>query len=156
MCFWLCVKQGCDGSVLLDDTSTFKGEKSALPNKNSIRGFEVIDAIKSALEKACPSTVSCADILTLAAREAVYLVRFSSFTFLNILRITIRPLCINIVNSTFWSKILRVEAHFGLFLWVAEMAQLLARVRLINCHHLLSPLKILLPNSLTRALILTM
>ncbi|KAF7809801.1 Peroxidase 10 [Senna tora] len=68
-----CFVIGCDGSVLLDDSSTFKGEKNALPNRNSIRGFEVIDAIKSALEKACPSIVSCADILTLAAREAVYL-----------------------------------------------------------------------------------
>ncbi|XP_020217997.1 peroxidase 10 [Cajanus cajan] len=68
-----CFVIGCDASVLLDDTDTLKGEKNALPNKNSIRGFEVIDTIKSALEKTCPSTVSCADILTLAAREAVYL-----------------------------------------------------------------------------------
>ncbi|RYQ80537.1 hypothetical protein Ahy_Scaffold1g106885 isoform H [Arachis hypogaea] len=59
--------------MLLDTTSTFTGEKNALPNKNSVRGFEVIDTIKSALEKACPATVSCADILTLAAREAVFL-----------------------------------------------------------------------------------
>ncbi|KAK7367510.1 hypothetical protein VNO80_09523 [Phaseolus coccineus] len=68
-----CFVLGCDASVLLDDTDTLKGEKNALPNKNSLRGFEVIDTIKANLEKACPSTVSCADILTLAAREAVYL-----------------------------------------------------------------------------------
>jgi peroxidase len=61
--------------VLLDDTDTLKGEKNALPNKNSLRGFDVIDKIKSDLENACPSIVSCADILALAAREAVYLVR---------------------------------------------------------------------------------
>ncbi|XP_059293701.1 peroxidase 10-like [Lycium ferocissimum] len=68
-----CFVNGCDGSVLLDDTSTFTGEKNALPNRNSARGFEVIDAIKANLEKACPSTVSCTDILALAAREAIYL-----------------------------------------------------------------------------------
>lgn len=72
------VSQGCDGSILLDDTSTLKGEKNALPNRNSVRGFEVIDDIKASIEKACPSTVSCVDILTLAAREAVYLVRKNS------------------------------------------------------------------------------
>ncbi|GLU13600.1 hypothetical protein SLE2022_302270 [Rubroshorea leprosula] len=68
-----CFVNGCDASVLLDDTSTTKGEKNALPNRNSARGFEVIDNIKANVEKACPSTVSCADILTLAARDAVFL-----------------------------------------------------------------------------------
>ena len=66
--------QGCDGSLLLDDTSTFKGEKNLLGNKDSVRGYEVIDKIKSDVEKACPSSVSCTDIVTLASREAVYLV----------------------------------------------------------------------------------
>lgn len=66
--------QGCDASVLLDDTSSMEGEKGAAPNRNSVRGFEVIDAIKASLEKACPYTVSCADIISLASRDAVYLV----------------------------------------------------------------------------------
>ncbi|KAK4712240.1 hypothetical protein R3W88_006753 [Solanum pinnatisectum] len=66
---------GCDGSILLDDTSTFIGEKNAFPNRNSARGYEVIDAIKANVEKACPSIISCTDILTLAAREAIYLTR---------------------------------------------------------------------------------
>ncbi|XP_061352823.1 peroxidase 10-like [Gastrolobium bilobum] len=68
-----CFVNGCDGSVLLDDTSTFKGEKNAKPNRNSIRGFEFIDIIKSKLEFVCPSTVSCADLLAITAREAVNL-----------------------------------------------------------------------------------
>ncbi|KAJ4964860.1 hypothetical protein NE237_016709 [Protea cynaroides] len=67
-----CFVNGCDGSVLLDDTSTFIGEKNSGPNRNSVRGYEVIDDIKANIEKSCPSTVSCADILTLVAREAVF------------------------------------------------------------------------------------
>ncbi|KAG1338983.1 Peroxidase [Cocos nucifera] len=63
--------QGCDGSVLLDDTSTFTGEKTAPPNINSIRGFDVIDTIKSQVEAVCNQTVSCADILAVAARDSV-------------------------------------------------------------------------------------
>lgn len=66
--------QGCEGSVLLDDTKDMKGEKSALPNRNSLRGFDVIDNIKADVESFCPSTVSCADILALAARDAISLV----------------------------------------------------------------------------------
>ncbi|CAL5048017.1 unnamed protein product [Urochloa decumbens] len=67
-----CFINGCDGSVLLDKTPTIDSEKDAQPN-DSLRGFDVIDEIKSQLEHSCPATVSCADILTLASRDAVAL-----------------------------------------------------------------------------------
>lgn len=66
-----CFVNGCDGSVLLDDTANFIGEKTAVPNNNSARGFNVVDQIKANLEKACPGVVSCADILAIAARHSV-------------------------------------------------------------------------------------
>jgi len=69
--------QGCDASLLLDSSESIISEKGSNPNRNSARGFEVIDAIKAALERECPSTVSCADILTLAARDSVVLVSTS-------------------------------------------------------------------------------
>lgn len=63
--------QGCDASLLLDSVAgEAASEKEARPNL-SLVGFEIIDEIKSRLEHQCPKTVSCADILTLAAREAV-------------------------------------------------------------------------------------
>ncbi|KAK6919696.1 hem peroxidase [Dillenia turbinata] len=75
-----CFVNGCDASILLDDTATFTGEKNAFPNRNSARGFEVIDTIKAQVEVACNATVSCADILALAARDGVVLLGGPSWT----------------------------------------------------------------------------
>ncbi|KAL5224706.1 hypothetical protein ABZP36_011345 [Zizania latifolia] len=65
---------GCDGSVLLDDTATMIGEKQAEQNANSLKGFDLVDKIKRKLEAECPGMVSCADLLAIAARDAVVLV----------------------------------------------------------------------------------
>ncbi|XP_020573777.1 cationic peroxidase 1-like [Phalaenopsis equestris] len=67
-----CFVNGCDASVLLDDTPSFTGEKTAGPNNNSLRGFDVIDEIKAAVNLAClGNVVSCADILAVAARDSI-------------------------------------------------------------------------------------
>ncbi|XP_010653358.1 cationic peroxidase 1 [Vitis vinifera] len=74
-----CFVNGCDASILLDDTSNFTGEKTAGPNANSVRGYEVVDTIKSQLEASCPGVVSCADILAVAARDSVVALRGPSW-----------------------------------------------------------------------------
>nr|KJB40608.1 hypothetical protein B456_007G070800 [Gossypium raimondii] len=68
-----CFVKGCDASILLDSSGSIIGEKRSNPNRNSARGFEVIDEIKAVIEKECPHIVSCADILALAARDSTVL-----------------------------------------------------------------------------------
>ncbi|OAY79039.1 putative Peroxidase 48 [Ananas comosus] len=70
---------GCDGSVLLDRINGSLSERDAIPNR-TLRGFDAVDAIKSAVEAVCPATVSCADILALAARDGLKLVGGPSYT----------------------------------------------------------------------------
>nr|GEX16953.1 lignin-forming anionic peroxidase-like [Tanacetum cinerariifolium] len=61
---------GCDVSIFLDDEHMIISEKNVLPNKGSVRGYEVIEAAKSEVEKLCSRVVSCADILTVAPFDA--------------------------------------------------------------------------------------
>ncbi|XP_058079537.1 peroxidase A2-like [Magnolia sinica] len=68
-----CFVNGCDASILLDNSDTIQSEKDAFPNRNSARGYDVVDNIKTAVENVCPGTVSCADILTIAATQSVNL-----------------------------------------------------------------------------------
>ncbi|VVA90063.1 unnamed protein product [Arabis nemorensis] len=72
MYFHDCFVRGCDASLLLKSPNK-DAERDAIPNL-SVRGYEVVDAAKKALEKKCPGVVSCADVLALVARDAVLVV----------------------------------------------------------------------------------
>ncbi|MBA0678273.1 hypothetical protein Goari_019627 [Gossypium aridum] len=66
--FYDCFVQGCDGSILIRNDED--GELKAQGNLGVV-GFDIIDGAKARLENLCPGIVSCADIVSLAARDAV-------------------------------------------------------------------------------------
>ncbi|KAH9327174.1 hypothetical protein KI387_007352, partial [Taxus chinensis] len=69
-----CMVQSCDASILLDSTANLVSEKGSDRNFG-MRNFKHIDTIKSAVENECPGVVSCADIITLAAKEGILMLR---------------------------------------------------------------------------------
>lgn len=68
-----CFVEGCDASIMI---SSAKGdaEKDAADNLSLAGdGFDTVIKAKQAVEASCPGVVSCADILTIAARDVVAL-----------------------------------------------------------------------------------
>ncbi|XP_068649101.1 peroxidase 43-like [Aristolochia californica] len=64
-----CFVRGCDGSVLIRRPQA----EMESPNHAGLRGFQMIEDAKTQLETECPGTVSCADIVALAARDSIVL-----------------------------------------------------------------------------------
>ncbi|CDO97492.1 unnamed protein product [Coffea canephora] len=65
-----CFVEGCEGSILIQNGTT--AEKGAFGHQG-LQGFDVIENAKAQLEAVCPGVVSCADIVALAARDAIVL-----------------------------------------------------------------------------------
>ncbi|WVZ98241.1 hypothetical protein U9M48_043706 [Paspalum notatum var. saurae] len=64
-----CMVRSCDASLLLETSRAAGVSEKASPRSFGMRNFKYLDAIKAALERECPGTVSCADALALAARD---------------------------------------------------------------------------------------
>ncbi|XP_010416636.1 PREDICTED: peroxidase 13 [Camelina sativa] len=64
-----CFVEGCDGSILIKHDG--KDDERFATGNAGVAGFDVIDEAKSELERLCPGVVSCADIVALAARDAI-------------------------------------------------------------------------------------
>jgi peroxidase len=78
-----CFIQGCDGSVLLDNSTGGVVSERTYPPNLTLRpaAFKAINDIGQRLEQACGRVVSCADIVALTARDSVKLVNIVVFSF---------------------------------------------------------------------------
>ncbi|KAG5002960.1 hypothetical protein AAZX31_10G048600 [Glycine max] len=67
-----CVVKSCDASLLLATVSDVVSEQAS-DRSFGMRNFKYVNTIKAAVEKECPLTVSCADIVALSARDGIAL-----------------------------------------------------------------------------------
>lgn len=58
---------GCDGSIMIEGAG---GEMTASSNFG-VKRLDIINSVKADMEQMCPNTVSCADIIAMAGRDAV-------------------------------------------------------------------------------------
>lgn len=78
-----CFVEGCDASILIAPTAAGAAasaaptvERDMEENKNLPQeAFDTVELAKAAVESKCPGVVSCADVLALAARDAVFMAR---------------------------------------------------------------------------------
>lgn len=58
---------GCDGSIMIEGA----GKEMSSGSNLGVKRLDIINSVKADMEKTCPSTVSCADIIALAGADAV-------------------------------------------------------------------------------------
>ncbi|KAL1332038.1 peroxidase 21 [Arachis duranensis] len=67
-----CMVKSCDASLLLETVEEVVSEQAS-SRSFGMRNFKYVKSIKDAVEKECPMTVSCADIIALSARDGIVL-----------------------------------------------------------------------------------
>ncbi|KAH6554776.1 hypothetical protein KP509_1Z307600 [Ceratopteris richardii] len=72
LAFHDCQVNGCEASIMLNSVRNGTAELQS-PSNLGIRRLDIIDRLKARVEAACPRTVSCADIIAMASRDAVSL-----------------------------------------------------------------------------------
>ncbi|KAJ7974022.1 Peroxidase [Quillaja saponaria] len=69
-----CFVRGCDASVLFDGSASGPSEKDTPPNFTlRPEAFKIIEDLRERIHSKCGRVVSCADITTLATRDAIFL-----------------------------------------------------------------------------------
>ncbi|KGN58950.1 peroxidase 21 [Cucumis sativus] len=69
-----CIVKSCDASLLLETVVGVESEKDS-SRSFGMRNFKYVNKIKAAVEKECPLTVSCADIVALSARDGIVMLK---------------------------------------------------------------------------------